>query len=90
VSNGAALTGTVTDGGSGVKTVSYYRCAGYTGTCTSANWTLIGSSTTAGGNYPVTWTGQPANGAYRLVVVGNDNVNNVSQPSSPIPVTVTN
>lgn len=91
VSNGAALTDTVNDGsGSGVKTVSYYYCAGYSGTCTSANWTLIGSSTTAAGNYLVTWSGQPANGPYRLVVVGTDNVDNTSQASASIPVTVTN
>ncbi|MFI5712179.1 hypothetical protein [Kribbella sp. NPDC051620] len=91
VSNGAALTSAVSDGsGSGVKTVSYYRCSGYTGACTSANWTLIGSSTTAAGNYPVTWTSQPANGPYRLVIVGTDNVNNVSQASASIPVTVAN
>ncbi|NEA33837.1 hypothetical protein [Streptomyces sp. SID13031] len=92
VSNGAALTDTVNDGsGSGVKTVSYYYCAGYIGSCTSANWTPIGSSITAAGNYPVTWSGQPTtNGAYRLVVVGTDNVNNISQASASIPVTVTN
>jgi hypothetical protein len=91
VSNGAALTGAVNDGtGSGVKTVSYYYCAGYTGACTSANWALIGSSVTAAGNYPVTWSAQPANGSYRLVIVGTDNVNNVSQASASIPVTVAN
>ncbi|GAA0926287.1 hypothetical protein GCM10009554_06420 [Kribbella koreensis] len=91
VSNGAALTEIVNDGsGSGVKTVSYYRCSGYTGACTSANWTLIGSSTTAAGNYSVTWTGQPANGPYRLVTVATDNVTNVSQASASIPVTVAN
>jgi hypothetical protein len=89
VSNGAALTDTANDGsGSGVKTVSYYYCAGYTGACT--NGTLIGSSITAAGNYLVTWNAQPANGAYRLVVVGTDNVSNVSQVSASIPVTVTN
>ncbi|MEV6416806.1 hypothetical protein [Kribbella sp. NPDC051718] len=91
VSNGAALTSGVNDGsGSGVKTVAYYRCSGYTGACTSANWTLIGSSTTAAGNYLVTWTGQPANGPYRLVTVATDNVSNVSQASASIPVTVAN
>ena len=92
VSNGAAaLTDSVNDGsGSGVKTVSYYYCAGYTGSCTSATGTLIGTSATAAGNYLVTWSPQPGNGAYRLVVVGRDNVNNVSQESASIPVTVTN
>ncbi|QNE17994.1 hypothetical protein F1D05_09000 [Kribbella qitaiheensis] len=90
VSNGAALTDAASDGGAGVKTVAYYYCTGYTGACTSASWTSIGSSTTAAGNYPVTWNAQPANGAYRLVVVGTDNVTNVSQPSQSIPVTVSN
>jgi hypothetical protein len=91
VSNGAALTDTVNDGsGSGVKTVSYYYCAGYTGSCASTSGTLIGSSPTAAGNYLVTWNGQPLNGAYRLVVVGTDNVSNVSQASASIPVTITN
>ncbi|MEV6272148.1 hypothetical protein AB0L64_33600 [Kribbella sp. NPDC051936] len=89
VSSGATLSSNPTDvGGSGVKSVAYYYCAGYSGTCTSANWTLIGSTTAA--NYQVTWTGQPANGAYRVVAVSTDNVSNVSQPSGSTPVTVVN
>jgi hypothetical protein len=91
VVNGAALTDTASDGaGSGVKTVSYYYCSGYAGNCTSATGTLIGSSTSSSGNYLVPWSGQPANGQYRLVVVGTDNLTNASVPSAPIPVTVTN
>ncbi|TDU91803.1 hypothetical protein EV138_5416 [Kribbella voronezhensis] len=90
VSNGAALTETASDAGAGVKSVAYYYCAGYTGACTSANWTLINSSTSAAGNYLVNWSGQPGNGAYRVVVVGTDNVNYVSQASASIPVTVSN
>jgi hypothetical protein len=91
VSNGAAaLTDTASDGGSGVQTVAYYYCAGPSGSCTSANWTSIGSSTSSAGNYLVTWTSQPVNGQYRLVVVGTDNLNNISSPSASIPVTVTN
>jgi hypothetical protein len=91
VSNGAVLTDTASDGaGSGVNTVGYFRCSGYSGSCTSANWTPIGSSTSSSGSYLVTWTGQPANGPYRLVVVGTDNLINASQPSASIPVTVTN
>jgi hypothetical protein len=89
VANGAALTDTASDGaGSGVQTVAYYYCAGYSGSC--SNGILIGSSTSSSGNYLVTWTGQPTNGQYRLVVVGKDNLNNVSQTSAPIPVTVSN
>ncbi|WP_432879852.1 hypothetical protein ACQPYH_33955 [Kribbella sp. CA-245084] len=91
VSSGATLTDTTSDGsGSGVKSVAYFFCAGYSGTCTSANWTTIGSSTSAGTNYQVSWTSQPANGAYRVVAVSTDNVTNVSQPSSSTPVTVAN
>ena len=42
------------------------------------------------GNYAVTWNVLPSNGGYRVVVVGTDNVGNVSQVSASIPVTVTN
>ncbi|WP_427890058.1 hypothetical protein ACQHIV_41185 [Kribbella sp. GL6] len=87
VSSGAVLGGSADDGtGSGVKAVAYYYCAGYSGSCTSANWTAIGSSTTA--NYQVTWTSTPAAGAYRVVAVSTDNVGNSSQPSAATPVTV--
>ena len=41
-------------------------------------------------NYSITWTGQPTDGAYRVVVVGIDNVTNTSSPSASIPVTVDN
>jgi hypothetical protein len=89
VSNGATLNESTSDGtGSGVQSVAYYYCTGYSGSCTSANWTAIGSTTAA--NYQVSWTGQPANGAYRVVAVSTDNVTNTSQPSSSTPVTVTN
>ncbi|TCO45652.1 hypothetical protein EV646_108275 [Kribbella antiqua] len=91
VSTGATLTNTATDGtGSGVKTVAYYYCAGYSGACTSSNWTAIGSSTASATNYSVTWNSQPANGAYRLVAAGTDNITNTSQPSASIPITIAN
>lgn len=89
----AALTDAAADSGataSGVRSVSYYYCAGYTGSCTSGNWTLIGTATGAGSGYLLTWTGQPANGQYRLVAVATDNVTNVSSPSATIPVRVAN
>ena len=88
VSNGATLTDVAADTGSGVKSVSYYYCAGFSGACT--NGTLIGTATSAAGNFAVSWNGQPANGAYRLVVVGTDNVTNASLPSASIPVRVSN
>jgi hypothetical protein len=91
VANGALLTDTTTDGsGSGVKSVAYYYCTGYSGSCTSSNWTAIGSSITAAGNYQVSWTSQPANGAYRVVAAGTDNVTNTSLPAASVPVTVAN
>ncbi|MFL6164424.1 MAG: beta strand repeat-containing protein [Jatrophihabitantaceae bacterium] len=89
-SNNTPLTDTAADTGSGVKNVSYFYCAGYTGSCTSANWTLIGSATSAASNYLVSWTGQPVNGQYRLVAVATDNVTNASSPSASIPVRVAN
>ncbi|GAA1617283.1 MULTISPECIES: hypothetical protein [Kribbella] len=89
VSSGAVLSGSADDGtGSGVKSVAYYYCAGYSGSCTSANWTLIGSSTSAAASYQVTWTATPAAGAYRVVASSIDNVTNTSQPSTTTPVTV--
>lgn len=88
VTNGTPLTDAAADGGSGVKTVNYYYCPGFTGTCT--NGTIIGSSSTAGNDYLFTWTGQPANGAYRIVAVATDNVSNVSSPSASIPIRIAN
>lgn len=91
VSIGATLTDTSSDGsGSGVKSVGYFYCATYAGTCTSANWTAIGSSTNAATNYQVTWTSQPANGPYQVVAISTDNVANTSQPSNSTPITITN
>jgi len=90
VSSGATLTDTSTDGsGSGVKSVAYHYCTGYSGSCTSTNWTTIGSSTSAATSYQVTWTSTPAPGAYRVVATSTDNVSNVSQPTTATPVTVT-
>lgn len=88
VSNGIPLTDAAADAGSGVKTVSYYYCPGLIGTC--ANGTLIGSASTPGNSYLFTWTGQPANGAYRLVAVASDNVSNASSPSASIPIRIFN
>ncbi len=88
VSGSTPLTDTAADTGSGVHSVSYYYCTGYSGTCTSATGTLIGTSTTAAGGFPFTWSSLPASGAYRLVSVGIDNVTNTSSASASIPVHV--
>ena len=81
-----ALTATASDTGSGVHSVSYYYCSGYSGGCTSGTGTLIGTSTTAAGNFPFTWSSLPGSGAYRLVTVAVDNVTNTSSASASIPV----
>lgn len=88
VTNGIPLTDAAADTGSGVQTVSYYYCPGLTGACT--NGTLIGTASTPGNGYLLSWTGQPANGAYRLVAVASDNVSNVSSPSASIPIRISN
>ncbi|MFF0343962.1 carboxypeptidase-like regulatory domain-containing protein [Kribbella sp. NPDC004875] len=86
VSGNSTLTAPASDSGSGVKSVAYYYCAGYSGTC--ANGTLIGSSTSAASNYQVTWSSRPAAGAYRVVAISTDNVANPSAPTESVPVTV--
>ena len=70
----------VSDSGSGVKSVSYYYCAGASGACST---TLIGTSTTASGNYSVTWSAPlPVDGAYRIQAIASDNVTNTTTSSS--------
>jgi hypothetical protein len=88
VTNGIPLTDTAADTGSGVKSVSYYYCSGYAGACT--NGTLVGTATNPVNNYQFSWTGQPANGQYRLVAVAIDNVTNTSLPSTSIPIRIAN
>ena len=91
VRDGATLTDQATDAGSGVASVTYYYCSGFTGGCSPG--TSIGTSTSGSGNsWSYTWSsGQPADGNYQVVAVGTDNVNNTdSVPSASIPVTVDN
>jgi hypothetical protein len=90
VTNGATLTDTASDAGSGVQSVAYYYCSGFSGSCTSSNWTPIVPTSGSASPYSVTWTGQPADGPYQVVAVGTDNVDNTSGPSTSIPVTVDN
>ena len=72
----------VVDAGSGVRSVAYYYCAGSTGAC---NTTLIGSSSTASGNYPVTWSPPlPTDGSYRIEAVSTDNVNNTATSATAL------
>ncbi|MDR3663263.1 MAG: Ig-like domain-containing protein, partial [Mycobacterium sp.] len=90
--SGSILTDGATDAGSGVKSVAYYYCANWTGSCTSSNWTAVNSSSSNSSTtapYSVAWSSNlPSSGDYQVVAVGTDNVNNVSSPSSSTPVTV--
>ncbi len=87
------LTEGVTDAGSGVASVSYYYCAGSSGTCIAGSpWTFIGSSSTSSGNFAVTWSPPlPVDGPYRIVAVGTDNAGNISgsSPSTLVAVDTT-
>ena len=83
------LTDAATDAGSGVASVSYYYCAGATGSCTSGD-ALAATSTTSAGNFSVStavWT-TAADGPYRIVAVATDNAGNVSAPSAITVITV--
>jgi hypothetical protein len=74
----------VTDAGSGVKSVAYYYCPTSAGSCTSGNGTQIGTASTSS-PYSVTWnTPLPADGAYEIVAVVTDNVTNTSTSSSTL------
>ena len=69
--NGQALTGTGSDGLSGIASISYYYCAG--SSCTPN--TLIGSSST-GPNYSVAWNNQPVDGTYQVLASASDAAGN--------------
>ena len=75
-------------GGSGMSSVTYYRCSGFTTSCSSSTpWTSIGSSNTAP-SFQLNWTPLPTNGNYSIVAVGTDNATNSTTSTPPIPVTV--
>jgi hypothetical protein len=84
------LTDAATDAHSGVSSVSYYYCTGASGSCTSANWTAIGSSTTSAGNFSATTNAfvSSPDGPYQIVAIAVDNVGNSTGPSAATPVTV--
>ncbi len=74
------FTDAATDADSGVKTVSYYRCPGTVGSCTATTGTLIGTSSTATGHYPVNAPAPlgSADGTYTISAVVTDNAGNVT------------
>ena len=74
-------------GGSGMNSVTYYYCSGFTTSCSPSTPGTIGSSTTSP-NFQFNWTSLPTNGNYSLVAVGTDNTTNSTASTPPIPVTV--
>lgn len=62
IAEGKVLTGSGADATSGVNSITYLYCSG--AGCTPN--IVIGSSTTAA-TYPVTWTGMPPDGSYRVM-----------------------
>jgi len=73
-----SFTSTAADADSGINSVSYYLCAVSAGNCGSGTGTLLGSSSTATGGYPVTSSALTASGAYQVVAVARDNAGNSS------------
>jgi hypothetical protein len=84
------LTDGATDSGaSGMKSVTYYYCAGFSNTpsaCGPSNGTEIGSPLTVS-PFSVAWSSLPASGAYRVAAVGTNNAGN-STTSATTPVSV--
>ena len=81
------FTDAATDALSGVASVKYYYCLASAGTCTSANGTLIGTSTNAGNGYSVASSAPFAasDGAYNVIAVVTDNAGN-TQTSTAVQV----
>jgi hypothetical protein len=89
IRNGVVLTELATDptvnaASSGVASVQYLRCAG--AACTPT--TSIDTSA-SGPTYSVTWTGQPADGVYRIAARVTDVAGNTVD-SAPITVAIDN
>jgi hypothetical protein len=85
-----SLTDSATDGlGSGVQSVAYFSCADNgSGGCTGGS-TQIGSSSSSGANYAVTWTTPlPSDGTYRITAVATDNLGTAGSTSNATLVAV--
>ena len=70
-----SLTANASDSDGSVAKVEYF-----------ANGTSVGFSTSAAGNFPVTWT-PAATGSYTLTAIATDNLN-ATTPSAGVPVSV--
>jgi hypothetical protein len=81
--------GATDSGGSGMKSVTYYYCAGFSNSpssCGPSNGTVIGTSSAAS-PFTLDWASLPSSGAYRVVAVGADNAGNTTI-SAATPVSI--
>jgi hypothetical protein len=83
-SESITFSAVASDAGSGVASVSYYYCPTGTGSCSSGTGTLLGTSTTAAGNFPVTSSALTAQGPYQIIAVAVDNAGNTSTSTSTL------
>ena len=75
------------NGGPPVASVTYYYCLTSNGSCTNtstANWTLIGTSTASGSSWTLTWASAslPADATYYLMATATNTSSITSGPSS--------
>jgi hypothetical protein len=75
------------NGGPSVSSVTYYYCLTSNSLCTNAstaNWTLIGTSTASGSSWTLPWAGAtlPADGTYYLMATATNSSSVTSGPSS--------
>jgi hypothetical protein len=84
-----SLTDTAADTNSGVKSVNYYLCTGLSGSCTSLNGTLLGTSSVVG-TFSLSSSALTgvADGPFRVVANAVDNAGNLSADSAVSLVTV--
>jgi hypothetical protein len=89
IKNGYTLQSNASDPtpGSGLASVDYYYCLPLADCTFAPNRVAIGSS--ASSPYSVTWSGQPADGAYQLVAKATDNVGDTAE-TAVVPITVDN
>jgi hypothetical protein len=89
VKNGYSLQSNPSDPtpGSGLASVDYFYCLPLDDCTFAASRISIGSS--AASPYAVTWSGQPADGAYQLVATATDGVDNKTE-TAVVPITVDN
>jgi hypothetical protein len=78
------VSSAASDSNSGIQSVTYYACPTATGSCSSSTGALLGSSSTAAGNYPVTSSALSTEGPYQIIAVALDKAGNTSTSASTL------